>query len=133
MHSTHFIYGYMVSDHSDSDRGNPLPPLHGLLAPSQTRSTKYTSHGRNEGSILFNDVFNTFYLWLYGVGHMVEDHSDSEKGTPLPPHGLFFPEKKKKKKKKNHWLPWSSWTLLHSNDSLHYEWTLYHGATSRSL
>ena len=30
-HSTHFIYGYMVSDmvkdHSDSERGNPLMPL----------------------------------------------------------------------------------------------------------
>ena len=34
-HSTHFIYGYMaskniVTDHSDSERGNPWPP-HGLL------------------------------------------------------------------------------------------------------
>ena len=31
MYSTHFIYGYMVSDimvkdHSDSERENPLPP-----------------------------------------------------------------------------------------------------------
>ena len=29
-HSTHFIYGYMASDivkdHSDSEKGNPLPP-----------------------------------------------------------------------------------------------------------
>ena len=38
MHSIHFIYGYMVSD------------------------------GRKEGNVLFNDVLNTFYLWLYGVG-----------------------------------------------------------------
>ena len=30
MHSTHFIYGYMVKDHSDSERGNTLQP-HGLL------------------------------------------------------------------------------------------------------
>ena len=34
MHSTHFIYGYMASDmvkdHSDSEKGNPLPP-HRLL------------------------------------------------------------------------------------------------------
>ena len=30
-HSTHFIYGYMVKDHSDSERGNPQSPLHGLL------------------------------------------------------------------------------------------------------
>ena len=29
-HSIHFIYGFMASDHSDSERGNPLRP-HGLL------------------------------------------------------------------------------------------------------
>ena len=29
-HSAHFIYGYVVKGHSDSERGNPLP-LHGLL------------------------------------------------------------------------------------------------------
>ena len=33
-----------------------------------------------------------FYLRLYGVGHMVKGHSDSERGNPLPPlHGLIFP------------------------------------------
>ena len=31
------------------------------------------------------------HLRLYGVGHMVKDHSDSERGNPLPPHGLLFP------------------------------------------
>ena len=40
-----------------------------------------------EGNALFN---NTFYLWLYGVRHMFKDHSDSEKGNPLPPHSLLF-------------------------------------------
>ena len=39
---------------------------------------------------LFNDALNTFYLLLYGVRHMVKDHSDSEKGNPLPPHRLLF-------------------------------------------
>ena len=34
---------------------------------------------------------NTFYLRLYGVRHMVKDHSDNEKGNPLPPHRLLFP------------------------------------------
>ena len=29
---------------------------------------------------LFNNALNTFYLQLYGVGHMVKDHSDSERG-----------------------------------------------------
>ena len=28
--------------------------------------------GWKEGNVLFNDVLNTFYLWLYGVGHMVK-------------------------------------------------------------
>ena len=27
--------------------------------------------------VLFNDALNTFYLRLYGVRHMVKDHSDS--------------------------------------------------------
>ena len=40
--------------------------------------------------VLFNDTLNTFYLRLYGVRHMVKDHSDSEIGNPLPPHGLLF-------------------------------------------
>ena len=44
-----------------------------------------------EGKVLFNDVLNTFYLRLYGVGHMLKDHSDSEIGNPLPPYWLLFP------------------------------------------
>ena len=44
---------------------------------------------RTEGNVLFNDTLNTFYL-LYGVGHMVKDRSDSERGNLLPPHGLHF-------------------------------------------
>ena len=47
--------------------------------------------GRKEGNVLFNDALNTFYLRLHGVGHMVKDHSDSEKGNLLPPHRLLFP------------------------------------------
>ena len=46
---------------------------------------------RKEGNVLFNDALNTFYLRLYGVRHMVKDHSDSEKGNPLLQHGLLFP------------------------------------------
>ena len=47
--------------------------------------------GRKEGNVLFNDELNTFYLRLYGVKHMIKDHSDSEKENPLPPHRLLFP------------------------------------------
>ena len=38
-----------------------------------------------KGNVLFDDTLNTFYLRLYGIGHMVKDHSDSERGNPLPP------------------------------------------------
>ena len=40
---------------------------------------------RKEGNVLFNDALNTFYLRWYGIGHMVKDHSDRERKTPLPP------------------------------------------------
>ena len=32
-----------------------------------------------------------FNYGYYGVRYMVKDHSDSERGNPLPPHGLPFP------------------------------------------
>ena len=35
--------------------------------------------GEKERNVLFNDALNTFYLRLYGVRHMVKDHSDSER------------------------------------------------------
>ena len=31
-----------------------------------------------------------FILWLYDVGHLVKDHSDRDRGNPLPPHGFFY-------------------------------------------
>ena len=51
--------------------------------------TRHTRLYRKEGNVLFNDALNTFYLRLYGVRHMVKDHLDSERGNPLPPHGLL--------------------------------------------
>ena len=39
----------------------------------------------------FNDALNTFYSRLHGVSHIVKDHSNSERGNQLPPHGLLFP------------------------------------------
>ena len=46
--------------------------------------------GRKEGNVLLNTL-NTFYLRLYGVRHILKDHSDSERGNPLPPKGILFP------------------------------------------
>ena len=41
--------------------------------------------------VLFNGALNTFYFWLYGVRHMVKDHSDSERENPISPLELLFP------------------------------------------
>ena len=47
-----------------------------------------------QNCFLFNDALNTFYLWLYGIGHMVKDHSDSERGRKevfyLTTHSTHF-------------------------------------------
>ena len=51
---------------------------------------KHKNKRERERNVLFNDALNTFYLRLYGVRHMVKDHSDSEKGNPLPPHRLLL-------------------------------------------
>ena len=58
-----------------------------LLSSTQPSSERERERERN---VLFNDALNTFYLRLYGVRHMVKDHSDSEKGNPLPPHRLLL-------------------------------------------
>ena len=42
------------------------------------------------GTVLFNDTLKIFYLRLYGIGHMVKDHSDSERENQLPKHRLLF-------------------------------------------
>ena len=103
------LYGvrHMVKDHWESKRGNPPPPPGLLLMISSKGSficiiptDKLTNSRmslwimsyiwRKEGHALFNDALNTFYLRLYGVRHMVKDHWESEKGNPLPPHGLHI-------------------------------------------
>ena len=58
----------MLKDHTDNETENPLP-FHGLLFPIN----------RDTGNVLFNDALNTFYLRLYGIRHMVKDHSYSER------------------------------------------------------
>ena len=100
---------------------------------------------RKEGNVLFNDALNTFYLQLYGVGHMVKDHSDSERGNPLPPYGLLFPINSKGSfictthriahttafvtPVVEHWLEWEIAQWVHpmkdrSDDLSHHERTL---------
>ena len=54
-------------------------PRTGGRVPRSDPSELCAVCGRKEGNVLFNDTLNTVYLRLYGVGHMVKDHSDSEK------------------------------------------------------
>ena len=37
------------------------------------------STDEEEGNVLFNNALNKFYLRLYGVIHMIKDHSESER------------------------------------------------------
>ena len=67
-----------------------IPVVEHWLEREIAKWIHHEGSGRKEGNVLFNDTLNTFYLRLYGVRHMVKDHSDSEKGNLLPPHRLLF-------------------------------------------
>ena len=59
--------------------------------PNSRDITNYQTKERMmEGNVLFNNALHTLYLRLYGIRHMVKDHSDSERGNPLLPHGQLF-------------------------------------------
>ena len=58
-----------------------MASLSGVFLSRRVTVTVHTVHvctGRKEEHVLFNDALNTFYLRLYGVGHVVKDHSDSK-------------------------------------------------------
>ena len=72
---------------------SPVARSRGLRGstPHSLSTWQLSPEWERERNVLFNDALNTFYLRLYGVRHMVMDHSDSEKGNQLPPHRLLFP------------------------------------------
>ena len=114
----------------------------------RSESQGYLVEAYRERNVLFNDTLNTFYLRLYGVRHMVKDHSDSEKGNLLPPHrqGFFYMHHPTDRITHTtafvtpvveHWLEWEIAQWVHpmkdrSDDPSHHEQTLYLWATSRS-
>ena len=76
---------YNTHAQSDSldrgDNGIRLPPISHTSPPppiSHNMVNSNTIRKAREINVLFNDALNTFYLRLYGVIHMVKDHSDSE-------------------------------------------------------
>ena len=84
------LYGvrHMVKDHSDSERGTRCRTF--MTIRNNSNCLNIVNKERKEANVLFNDALNTFYLRLYGVRHMIKNHSDRERGNPLPPHGLLF-------------------------------------------
>ena len=44
--------------------------------------------GRKEGIIYL--MMHTFYLWLYGIGHMVKDHHIGRKPAATTTWGTLF-------------------------------------------
>ena len=86
-HKPHVVIRTLVMESGKSER-SPSIALEGIQSWYSHESSVY-NEGRN---VLFNNALNTYYLWLYDVGHVVMDHSDSERESPLPPlHGLHFP------------------------------------------
>ena len=51
---------------------------------------EWNNEGRKEGNVLFNDALNTFYLWLYGVRHMVKDTQIVREETCCCHMGYYF-------------------------------------------
>ena len=63
----------------------------GLWSRGGQRERERESERERERYVLFNDALNTFiYGYMASDIIMVKDHSDSEKGNPLPPHRLLL-------------------------------------------
>ena len=84
---------------------------------------------RKERNVLFNDALNTFYLRLYGIRHMVKDHTENERKPTaastwawvllyasshrqdITYQGLVTPVVK-------HWLEWEKAHCIHHEGSI---------------
>ena len=85
-----------------------------------------------EGTALFNDALNTFYLRLYGVTHMAKDHC-----FRVPTKVLLYAPSHRLDCTYHGLCCTSCGTLAGTRyssrrDPSHHERTLYHGAKSRS-
>ena len=68
-------------------------------------------------------------LRLYGVGHMVNDHSNSERGNPVPSRGLLFSMSSKDSRPTCHGLCYTSRgalaeTRIASTNTVCVQWTV---------
>ena len=75
---------------SESTRGID-PTTHRTVSERSYHEATFRSPTGREREMFYLTTHSThFYLRLYGVRHMVKDHSDSEKGNPLPPYMLLL-------------------------------------------
>ena len=81
MHPNFTVHDAGTSLDWDGDRKVCLFKQHINQRTSFILSRRSCEIGRPPTSDVFNDALNTFYLRLYGVRHMIKDHSDSEKGN----------------------------------------------------
>ena len=68
-----------ISLDCNENANTDLSMIYNLCKAHENKIIVTCMEGRKEGNVIFNDMFNTFYLWLYGVRHMIKDHSDSER------------------------------------------------------
>ena len=59
----------MVKDHSDNERGNPLPPLHGLLFPISSKG--FYMHHQNKQDSTYHGLCYTSRGALAGTRNQV--------------------------------------------------------------
>ena len=85
-----YLIDYLAEVRDNRNYFHRLFSYHSLLGSSEIGNSYEIFLWRKEWNVLFNDALNTFYLWLYGIRHMVKDHSVNEWGNLLPPHGLNF-------------------------------------------
>ena len=80
------IYVTVLLPKGNLNLANHLPSSH--ISIAMASGMGIFKPWEKEESVLFHDALNTFYLHLYGIGHMIKDHT----GNPLPPlHKLQFP------------------------------------------
>ena len=83
-HSTHFIYSYVTLDIWTTKIAIEGKFCNNYMDYSFLLAARILLHAllqRKEGNVLFNDTLNTFYLQLYGIGHLVNDHKDNIEET----------------------------------------------------
>ena len=65
-------------------------PARGAHRLESTGLSLVTLHPGPGREMFYLTTHSTHFMYGYMASDMVKDHSDSEKGNPLPPHGLLL-------------------------------------------